>query len=98
MTGIPLRLIAAPEDRPGVMQSEWSEFQPGDVWRDPDGLGWAVVLPNRTVWYSGLAAEDGSHWAVSGEAPNLTVTPSIDDRDPARPWHGWVRDGQLVQA
>jgi hypothetical protein len=53
-------------------------------------------------------------WTVEGTPPNLTVTPSIDVlRHVKRPnpttgkdewvregsyWHGWIRDGRLVQA
>lgn len=75
----------------------------GDMWREPDldneqGECWAVVLPNRTVWYSTVSADTGAYWQVSGSAPNLTVTPSIDDRWPERPWHGWIRNGELVNA
>jgi Family of unknown function (DUF6527) len=75
----------------------------GDMWREPDldgahGECWAIVLPNRTVWYSTVSAEDGSYWTVAREAPDLTVHPSIDDRDPNRPWHGWIRGGYLEPA
>jgi len=68
---------------------------PGDCWRE-HGC-WAVVLPNRTIWYSGIPSSGGAMWATSGEAPKLTVTPSIDDRS-SRPWHGWITDGYLVSA
>lgn len=89
MTGVPLRIIPNPDiDGPSGV-----DLQPGDMWRDNEC--WAVVLPNRTVWYSGIAAADGSYWTVTGEAPNLTVHPSINDTDPAAPWHGWITDGML---
>ncbi|MGH6654059.1 MAG: DUF6527 family protein [Actinocrinis sp.] len=75
----------------------------GDMWRESEldgvhGECWAIVLPNRTVWYSTVSAEDGSYWKVTGSAPALTVHPSIDDRDTNRPWHGWIRNGELVSA
>jgi hypothetical protein len=75
----------------------------GDMWREPEldntqGECWAIVLPNRTVWYSTVSADSGAYWQVTGTAPAITVHPSIDDRDPNRPWHGWIRDGQLVDA
>lgn len=97
MTGIPLRLRPAPDEMPYPQLSENAELQPGDVWRD-EHCGWAVVLPNRTVWYSGIASSSGAMWTTTGEAPNLTVTPSINDTDPNRPWHGWIRNGELVPA
>lgn len=77
---------------------------PGAMWRDPemdvDGLEcWAIVLPNGTIWYTTeRAGASGNRWTVTGEPPNITVTPSIDDRDPNRPWHGWIRDGEFVTA
>jgi hypothetical protein len=47
-------------------------------------------------------------WQVTGTPPDLTVSPSIDvefwrtvDGRPVRDgsyWHGWIRDGRLVQA
>jgi hypothetical protein len=40
----------------------------------------------------------GLLWAVTGEAPNLTVHPSINDLDERAPWHGWIRDGALIPA
>ena len=74
-------------------------------WRDYDGRPptYIVFLPNGSCWCTNdRAARDGNHlgpyWDVSGTAPGITVSPSIDDRDPARPWHGWVRDGELVPA
>jgi len=88
--GIPLRIVEPPGDDPGVT------YSPGDMWREHEC--WAVILPNGEVWYSGIAAADGSYWTVTGEAPKITVHPSIDDRDPRNPWHGWIRDGELVNA
>lgn len=86
---VSLRLIEPP-DREDV------ELQPGDCWRDHEC--WAVVLPNGGIWYSGLPAVSGAYWTTTGEAPNLTVTPSIDDQDPRSPWHGWITNGELVSA
>ena len=92
MSGIPLRLIEPPGD--DAPQAEW--LVPGNMWRDHEC--WAVVLPSRTIWYSGLPSMSGAYWTVSGAAPDLTVTPSIDDQDPAGPWHGWITDGELRPA
>lgn len=89
MSAIPLRIIAEPLDGP---DKSWQV--PGNMWRDDEC--WVVVLPNGDLWYSGIPASDGSYWTVTGEAPNITVTPSIDDRDPENPWHGWIRNGELV--
>lgn len=82
-------------------------------WRDIPGrpLPWTVFLPNGTHWNTNERAaaagpgnqlgsyEDrlGSYWEVTGDAPLITVSPSIDDRS-SRPWHGWIRGGKLVSA
>ena len=74
------------------------------MWRDPawdddDRERWAIVLPNGTVWYTtDIASGTHERWEITGEPPNITVTPSIDDRWPGNPWHGWIRNGELVDA
>jgi hypothetical protein len=37
----------------------------------------------------------GAYWTVAGEAPFLTVTPSINVLGV---WHGFITNGQLVDA
>jgi hypothetical protein len=90
--GIPLRVIEAPKEGAG-----YAGVEPGDMWPD-EALGeWTVMLPNRTVWSTWYhAAGSGKRWDVSGEAPNLTVSPSIWDQTPGDEWHGWIRNGELV--
>lgn len=110
MGEIALRVV---EKRMGV----WGE--PGDMW--PFGEGeWWIVLPwctrgdHGSSWRTTDEAHDGSgRWTVTGTAPLLTVTPSIDVLHfTTRPnslgqmetvrdgscWHGWIRDGKLVSA
>lgn len=104
MTGIPLRVVQVPDiggphlPLPGTPEADAprADLKPGDMWFE-HGC-WAVVLPNMTVWYSGIAAADGAYWTLTGEAPNITVSPSINDTDPNHPWHGWIRNGELVPA
>ncbi len=74
------------------------------IWRDqPDRPpAYLVFLPNGRPWNTNDRAYRegdalGPYWTVAGEAPMITVTPSIDDRS-SRPWHGWVRNGMLVEA
>lgn len=102
---IPLRIVD-PDDTS-------RRLEPGDMWHDhdhprqpctpggPRGDSWAILLPNRAIWHScqpfGGDPSRG-YWTVTGEAPNITVAPSIDDQDERAPWHGWIRDGQLVDA
>ena len=37
-------------------------------------------------------------WTVTGEAPRITVTPSIDTSSDLRPggWHGWIHDAVIT--
>lgn len=104
-----LRVIERPEKySPGRLWSHVSDdIAPGSMWRDStlDLHGedsnevirecWFIVLPNRNVWRTTETASGGSGnlWDVSGEPPNITVNPSIDDRDWRWPWHGFIRDG-----
>lgn len=74
-------------------------------WRDQDGLqAWMVGLPNGRTWctleYATVPGghRTGSRWQVTGEPPAITVHPSINDQSPTRPWHGWIRDGKLIDA
>jgi hypothetical protein len=95
MTGIPLRIVEAPAEGAG-----YDGIQPGDMWADEYVPGeWIIMLPNRAVWYTWEhAAGTGNRWDVSGEAPGLTVSPSIWDQTPGSEWHGWIRDGHFETA
>lgn len=112
---IPLRVVDPfPEVRePGMM---W-RYPEGDE----DGReAWWVILPNahpdlgtpghpsQLSWRTTDRASDPPHdmWAISGEPPNITVTPSIDVlrfvkqgdqwvRDGSY-WHGFITNGELV--
>lgn len=82
----------------------WYEPKAGDCWpcswdihqipgRAPC---WVVRLPGGGyVWHTnGRSTKDGEGlWNVSGEPPNLTVTPSINIGPGI--WHGWITNGQL---
>lgn len=69
-----------------------------------DGKAWSVRLPDGSDWMSEGGAANchcrktatvAEHrcWTRTGVAPRLTVSPSI-----ATPrWHGYLRDGVLVQ-
>lgn len=110
MTGVPLRIVErpAPQDGQGLIRLDRVfpgtryPLDPGSMWREPelDGDGrvsWAVVLPNGRVWRTTDLASDPPHepWDVTGEAPALTVMPSINDTSPRGGWHGWIADGEL---
>lgn len=77
------------------------------TWRDVDGRppAWHVCLPNQAWWNTNDRSAPaqgetafGPYWTVTGEPPNITVSPSIDDQSPSRPWHGWIRAGALESA
>ena len=76
--------------------------------RDWLGKRWPlwVVLPNND-WFcvdsrAAKTRETGEGWTVSGEAPNITVKPSIhvleDDGNGSERtrWHGFLTDGVLT--
>lgn len=113
---IPLRVINGPPDgerEPGMM---W-RYPDGD---EGGRECWWIVLPNTKPLAPGYALEvswrttdRASHaphemWQVTGTAPALTVSPSIDaecwgerEGQPVREgsyWHGWIRNGELVDA
>lgn len=84
-------------------QRGWMIRIPGsDTW--PDGHVW----PNRWCTLDGTGPYENGGWEVSGEAPALTVRPSIFRiaRDPAPgetstpaergEWHGYITNGELI--
>jgi hypothetical protein len=100
---IKLRLVDNPNDTE-------EEPQVGDVWRAPlldktwiqggvevSRLGWAIMLPSNTIWYTTQKASDGQFWEVTGTAEELTVHPSIHVQG-QNGWHGWIRNGEIVDA
>jgi hypothetical protein len=60
--------------------------------RHPDGMVLCVRCPDGD-WLIDGPSQGGGRWERTGEAPNITVTPSI-----LQPrYHGWLRDGYLVE-
>ena len=69
-------------------------------WRDVEGRppAWLIFLPNGTGWCTNdRAGGVGNYWGVTGEAPLISVTPSINDQS-SRPWHGFITSGVLSPA
>jgi hypothetical protein len=73
---------------PGAM---WNAPYYQDVWAGPDGLSLIVVLPDGRHWAIDTPSSSGGHWTRTGNAPHLTVTPSI--LTPG--YHGWLQNGIL---
>jgi hypothetical protein len=84
----------------------------GAMWRCTchDERGWLIRIPGEDTWPDGhvfnnlwctlLGDEQDRRWDVSGEAPMITVSPSIH-RNPgggaARgEWHGHIIAGEIV--
>lgn len=95
-------------DPPPEELRQWTyRDDPGAMWRWPDldrdgREAWVIVLPNRAgIWWTTYLA-DGTDppqmWDVTGEPPNITVSPSINAGDGPGPgnWHGWIRDGVMT--
>lgn len=53
----------------------------------PDGCNFCVDSVTMKDGVPGLAG-----WSVAGEAPRLTLTPSVDIKGG---WHGYIRDGEI---
>lgn len=61
-----------------------------------------VVLPNGDRWMMDTKFGDGegfkkNGWVITGEAPNVTASPSINCicSDHKRGYHGWLQNGVL---
>lgn len=73
-------------------------FWMGASYAGPDGHHWSLILPpgrgNVDVWSMFGPASNGGGWEISGEAPMLTASPSIQSGS----YHGFLRNGVLVDA
>lgn len=78
---------------PGAM---WDADWMGDDYRGPDGRCLVVKTPGGD-WCIDGPASNGGRWTRSGTPPKITANPSIAVGDPQR-YHGWLRDGVLVDA
>lgn len=82
------------------------DCQPGDMWdawwypdkwkQNPDGLCLVVRLPGDHDWIIDRSGSDNTHWIRTGTPPNITVTPSVIVQSSG--YHGWLRNGILVDA
>lgn len=82
---------------PGAMYDAWWYRGRGndDDKAGPDGRNLVVCLPpggGNDYWYVDGPASNGPGWTRTGEAPNITASPSIQTPR----YHGWLRDGQLI--
>ena len=94
----PLRIVERVDSQSGY------DYAPGDMWLC-ESLGsthevegreacWAVRLPGRGyVWHTNERSANDNFWTVTGDPPNITVTPSINVGPEI--WHGWITNGEL---
>lgn len=82
---------------------------PGAMWdapwlpeshRGPDGRALVLMLPCNLEWTIDGPATNGPGWTRTGEPPNITANPSIGKLDKDGKWlyHGWLRNGGLIDA
>lgn len=97
--GAPMTLAEARKTPGAMWDCGWNRglagYTPG-----PDGRILCVTTPGEGEWVIDGPASDGGRWTRTGDAPNLTVTPSIvvGGVRSAQRYHGWLRDGVLVPA
>lgn len=94
-------------DHPDGVPFTLAEAAPGAIWdadwlhdfrAGPDGLSLHVRLPDGGDWFmDGPSAGNGPGWSRTGKPPVLTVTPSCQHITGGL-WHGWLREGYLVDA
>ena len=85
---------------PGAMyDATWYHQRETAGWVGDDGIALVVVLPPQGVdnwWHvDGRASNNPAPrgWTRTGTVPNITATPSILTKQ----YHGWLRDGKLVE-
>lgn len=76
---------------PGAMWD--ADWMPED-YRGPEGKAWCVRLPGGDDWLAFGASDDGAKWQVTGQAPALTVHPSIGVPNV---YHGLLQGGVLSE-
>jgi hypothetical protein len=69
-----------------------SEFGAGACWKDGELV--KVILPKTGLFCPQRKSADGQPWECTGEVPNITVKPSVDDPGV---WHGWITDGVITE-
>ena len=75
--------------------------QPGSMWWE-EGVAGKRWLHVRTPDGHAVNLTDAGEraWTLSGDPPNVTLTGSLLNLDEAgrQTWHGWLRNGELVDA
>jgi hypothetical protein len=77
----------------------WDAWWYSDKHKGPDGKCLVVRTPGGD-WIVDAKAIDGNGWTRTGTPPKVTANPSIGiGHEEGKPWtyHGWLRDGHLVE-
>lgn len=83
-----------------------SKQPPGAMWladwlpKNPyDDMSLVLMTPGGEWWIDG-PSDNGEGWTRTGTPPHITASPSIGKKAPDGSWayHGWLRDGKLVDA
>lgn len=85
----------------------WWGQTPGDMWPcrwdthiiEGRAPCWVIRLPDKAwVWHTNSESSNEGEglWVVTGEPPNITVTPSINIGPEI--WHGWITAGEMLPA
>lgn len=79
---------------------KWNALPAGAVLIGKDGLPRIYIWANKEkteVFGFNPQSPAGARWQVTGTAPKLTCHPSVFV-SPPNGWHGFIRDGFLVDA
>jgi hypothetical protein len=67
------------------------------TFKGPDGRCLYVMVPGNHPACLDGPATNGPGWTRTGTPPDVTASPSIWADAPTG-WHGWLRDGELIEA
>jgi len=85
-------LMTLGEAPPGAMwHADWYPTTVG-----PDGHNLVVKTPAGD-WLIDAPSSSGGHWTRTGTPPLVTASPSIVIGDANHGFHGWLRDGRLIE-
>ena len=98
-----LRIIEYPDPYTAFNDQGWWGTEPGDMWlcKQKEHIiqnrlpCWIIRFPDKCAWWhtNWKSTSSNQYWNVIGEAPRLTITPSINIGNGI--WHGWITDGMM---
>lgn len=79
-----------------IWRCDWMEDIKDNPYAGPDGKVWALMLPSGYEWLIYGPSSNGGKWTVTGELPNITVSPSIAQQG-GSVYHGFVQGGVITE-